>query len=121
MLTDCDMLLRYNTWTSQWRERIERQEKEHRNNDPSSTERPNSLLAIMKTDLHKAEQSPPIPRTHINPKITRVKIVNRTLLAETCDRARTIWIIGQGSETATTTMKDLGLEALNLKGTDEQE
>jgi hypothetical protein len=41
-----------------------------------------------------------------------------TLLAKTCNRARTPWIIGQGLETATIAMKNLGLETLSLKGTD---
>ena len=116
MLTDCDMLSRCNTWTSEWRT-----QQEAKKEQDESTDQPNSLLAIIRTDLGDAERPPPIPRTHVNPKVTGDKTVNMTLLAETCDRARTQWIIGQGSETATTAMENLGLEPMHLKGTDEKE
>jgi hypothetical protein len=119
MLTDCDMLSRYNTWTSEWRTRQEAQDEQTKATNPTNTEQPTSLLAIIRTDLDSAERPPPIPRTHVNPKVTGDKIVNRTLLAETCDRARTLWIIGQGAETATIAMENLGLEPLRIQSTDE--
>jgi hypothetical protein len=84
----------------------------------TNTDLPISLLAIIETDLQQATKRPSIPRTHINPK---VNVTNRTRLAETCDRARTIWIIGQGSETATLAMSNLRLTPLPLKATDKDE
>jgi hypothetical protein len=123
MLTDCDMLSRYNTWTSEWRTSQEARDKEENDTHTTNTKQANSLLAIIHTDLERATNPPRIPRTHVNPKVTGNKTVNRTALAlaETCDRARTIWIIGQGSETATTAMENLGLEPSCLKSTDETE
>jgi hypothetical protein len=82
MLTDCDMLSRHNTWTNKWRE-TEKDKSTDNNN-----EKPQSLLALTSDSLQS--ETPPVPRTHVNPKIIGPKIVNRTLLAETCDQARTL-------------------------------
>jgi hypothetical protein len=123
MLTDCDMLSRHNTWTSEWRTQQEAQEEPHeKESDPPNTKLPNYLFAIIVTDLEQAGQSPRIPRTRVNPNVTGDnKTVNRTLLTKTCDRARTLWIIGQGSETATIAMENLGLEPLRLKSTNKDD
>jgi hypothetical protein len=66
-------------------------------------------------------EPPPIPRSHINPKVTGKKTANRTLLAETCDQAWTVWILGQGAETATSAMTELGIKPITLRATDETE
>jgi hypothetical protein len=61
----------------------------------------------------------PIPRSHIKLKVIGEKMSNHTLLAKPCDQAQTIWILGQGAETATSAMTDLGLEQIILCATDE--
>ena len=83
---------------------------------------PVALLALITPDgrTDPEDALPPIPRTHVNPKIVGAKIVNRTLLASTCDRARTMWMLGTGAETVTTANTNLGLEALPIRGTDEE-
>ena len=88
----------------------------------SNSKVPIALLALIAPDgkTDPEDTLPPIPRTHVNPKIVGAKIVNRTLLASTCDRARTRWILGTGAETGTTAMTNLGLEALPIRGTDEE-
>ncbi len=118
MLTDCDMLSRYNTWTNEWRKEETTGNWIDKHQDNKAI--PATLLAMMKTD-EADNGSPPIPRTHVNPKVVGANIVNRTLLASTCDRARTLWIIGTGAETATTAMTNLGLEPLPVRSTDEEE
>jgi hypothetical protein len=154
MLTECDMLSRYNTWTCEWRKEaltrtLEEQIKVTKETDPSppnqrtlftTTEqrtgvttydvwktaheslRTRTAIKTLEGDLHEycnQAEAPPIPRSHINPKVTGTPTATRTLLAETCDKARTIWIIGQGAETATAAMTELGLEPLTLRATDE--
>jgi hypothetical protein len=169
MLTDCDMLSRYNTWCSEWRiaaeavlaqltkeEELTRaqltREDELTHTKTAPIETPRTLLnhtehqeSVTTYDKWRAKQDSlgqhpkpqtlkddlsnfcehtdpsPIPRSHINPKVTGAKTDNRTLMAETCDKARTIWIIGQGAETATAAMTELGLEPITLRATDETE
>jgi hypothetical protein len=120
MLIGCDMLSRCNAWTSEWRTQQEAQEAHELESNPPNTKLPNSLFAIIRTDLEQARRPPSTPMTHVNPKVTGNKTVNRTLLAKTCDRARTLWIIGQGSETATIIRENLGLEPLHLKSTNKK-
>jgi hypothetical protein len=63
-------------------------------------------------------EPPPIPISHINNKVTGDKTADRMLLAETCDKARTVWVIGQGAETATAAMSELRIEPIILQVTD---
>ena len=88
----------------------------------SNSKLPVALLALITPDgrTDPEDALPPIPRTHVNPKIGGAKIVNRTLLASTGDRSRTMWMLGTGAETVTTAMTNLGLEALPMRGTDEE-
>ena len=103
MLTDCDMLSRYNTWTNEWRKEEasntwkneqQRTENDHVRNgvEVSYSNLPIALLAFISSDRTKDPTATPspIPRTHVNPKIVGSNIVNRTLLASTYDRARTM-------------------------------
>lgn len=145
MLTDCDMLSRCNTWTNEWRKdeetnrkRKEQQQKEETisNKDSNTltapadisqakttvTTQPFALLALISADPGRGDKAEPlpIPRTHINPRVVRENVINRTLLARTCDRVRTLWILGTGAETATTAMTNLGLESLLVGSTDEE-
>jgi hypothetical protein len=127
MITDCDMLSHYNTWTDDWRKTAGTSKGKNQNDtkqkELTQTDRkePTSLCSLITTDLQGAQDPPPIPRTPVNPRVIRDKAINHTLLAEACDRARTAWIIGTGAEMATTAMKNLGLEALTMKSTDEDE
>jgi hypothetical protein len=75
------------------------------------------LLALISSGGTKDAEAAtsPIPRTHVSPK----NMVNRTLPASTCDRARALWILGTGAETATAAMSNLGLEPLPAPRTDE--
>jgi hypothetical protein len=102
----------------------EMKKKEHVRNgvDLSNSKLPIALLALITPDgrTDPEDALPPFPRTHVNPKIVGAKIVNRTLLASTCDRARTMWMLGTGAETVTTAKTNLGLEALPIRGTDEE-
>jgi hypothetical protein len=133
MLTDCDMLSRHNTWTNEWRKEEasnkwtneqQRTKNDHVRNggQMSNSTAPVALLALISTDGTRDPKATPspIPRTHVNPKIVGANTVNRTLLASTCDRARAMWILGNGAETATTAMTNLGLEALPIRGTNEE-
>jgi hypothetical protein len=61
----------------------------------------------------------PLPQSHSNPLVTGPRSDNRTPLAEVCDKARTLWIIGQGAETATAAMEQLGIHPLLLKASEE--
>jgi hypothetical protein len=122
------MLSRYKTWTEEWRKTAgtsKRQNKgDTKQEELTQTDKKEStsLCSLITTDLQGAQDPPPIPRTHVNPKVIRDKVINHTLLAEACDRARMAWVIGTGAEMATTSMKNLGLEApLTTKSTDEDE
>ena len=57
-------------------------EEEHARNgvDLSNSKLPVALLALIAPDgrTDPADALPPIPRTHVNPKIAGAKIVNRT-------------------------------------------
>ena len=130
MLTDCVMLSRYNTWTNEWRKEEasnkwtneqQRTKNDHVGNvvQIPHSKLPIALLVLISSDGTKDPKATPspIPRTHVNSKIDGANIVNRTLLASTCDRAPTMWILGTGAETATTAMTNLGLEVLPIRGT----
>jgi hypothetical protein len=151
MLTECDMLSRYNTWTSQWRIQQKKEEAEI-----EQTESPFVTLFTQEeintgsttydrwSDEHERqrteqgditwhryndevkrfcneEEPAPIPTSHVNPRTVGPKVAIRTPMAETCDKARTMWIIGTGAKTATTAMTELGLTPLVTRQSEEQE
>ena len=130
MFTECDMLLRYNTWISEWeKERPPSPEV----TKPTSNEiktgttlfstmnatanTPTALLATFATSLHTAPQ---IPQSHITPQIIGPDMTERTVMAEVCDSSCTLWILGQGAEKATAAMDQLGITPLVIHTTDEE-
>jgi hypothetical protein len=146
MLTECDMLSRYNTWVSKWKET----KKEPDDNADDETQNqgttlhsfptqqeeqygvtnyqrwahghkkePPSLFTDIKQFATQVSVATPLPQSHINPVITGPKSNERTPLAEACDKARTMWIIGQGAETATAAMEQLGIHPLILRTSEE--
>jgi hypothetical protein len=154
MLTECDILSRYNTWTSQWREEHEKQttEKEHpkqghntavtlftqeevetglttydrwsNKQERQRTDKGDITWHSYSAEVQRfcAEHEPaPVPTSHINPKTVGPKVATRTPMAETCNMARTMWIIGTGAETATTAMIALGLTPLVTRKSEETE
>ena len=109
--------------SSKWTNEQQRTENNHvsagvRN---SNSKLPIALLALISSDGTKDTKATPspIPRTHVNPKIVGANIVNRTLLASTCDCTRTLWILGTGAETTTTAMANRRLEPLPVPRTNE--
>ena len=133
MLTECDMLSRYNTWTSQWRKDHEKRQQEEEEQENTTTT-PIALLSVYTEQeqatgmttykqwkeeqdrttqqvertlpevIHHLTTTPPIPRTHVNPIITGPKVSKKTPMAAAYNAACTTWIIGAGAETATTAM-----------------
>lgn len=143
MLTECNMLSQYNTWTSQWR--LDKNDAD--NLTPSS---PLSLLSIYTDVEHNtritmykrwteeqerlerhtdwtlpkfAQQlstTTPIPHTHMNPQTQGPDVTNKASMAAAYDATCTTWIIGAGAKTATTAMLTLGLTPLPVHRTEEK-
>jgi hypothetical protein len=121
MLTDHDVLLRHNTWTNKWRKEEGTDKWTSKQQRKEEDTLPAALLATISRE-ETEERTPLIPRTQVNPKAVGANTVNhQTLLASTCNRACTLWIIGTGAETATTAMTNLGLEPLPVQSTDKEE
>ena len=107
MLTECDMLSRYNSWTEAWRY-----------NEPDARgpiQEPTPLTAF----IQKLEQADPIPFTNRNPKVTGPTTRRRTLLAETVDTDRTAWIVNAGMNTSGEAMEQVGITLHKIGQTDE--
>jgi hypothetical protein len=74
MLTDCDVLWRRNTWTNQWRKEEETVKRTSKQQRKEGNPLPAALLAMISAD--DAERPPPIPRTHVIPKLVGANTVN---------------------------------------------
>jgi hypothetical protein len=81
--------------------------KKHKKRAQRKATCPPILSSLSFKQIWNEPNDHPTPRTHVNPKVRGDKTLNRTLLAKTCDRARTPWITGQGSETATIARENL--------------
>jgi hypothetical protein len=90
------MLSRCNAWTNEWHKEEEINKWKNKQQRKEAGALSAALLALIAADAAE-DKPPPIPRTHVNPNRSK-----RTLLALTCERARTLWIIGRQQATRPT-------------------
>jgi hypothetical protein len=147
MLTECDMLSRYNTWTDAWRDGEEKTAEktrvslytQHETETASTTygrwcdkqnwekegKVPRSLRRSFEKDLCELSRTlgeeTPIPVSHINPKVVGTCFNNKTEMAEACNRSRALWIIDSGAQTITKAMLSLGIQPIILRESQEVE
>jgi hypothetical protein len=143
MLTECDMLSRYNTWTDEWRNKTAHTEDTaaktlfslytQDEQDTGSTtygrwcdeqkQTKGPIALDFERDLgdilHTLEEETPVPVSHLNPKVIGSCFQTKTAMAEICDKSRALWIIDSGAQTITTAMTSLGIQPLILRASDE--
>jgi hypothetical protein len=114
MLTECDLLSRYNMWTDKWR---------HAKPEPTDTETssPKTMMSRITNDVRKTQPKElhAIPMSFIQPQVIGPKGSERTALADKCDKGKTLIIIGAGGQPITEAMDQIGLTPMIIDHTDE--
>ncbi|CAJ1965610.1 unnamed protein product [Cylindrotheca closterium] len=106
MLTECDLLSRYEGILSTWR-----------NTEEAHTDNP-IIAAAWKL---REDEAPPWPRQHLLPTVKGDRITTRTELAQICDTARATWIIGRSLDTIADSFEQLGGTIMLTASTSEEE
>ena len=128
MLTECDMLSRYNTWTDNWRNPTEDGQQTNGRTLLTYQEYRNQLdkraaVDVLNTHPWNSESPRPLPFSNFNPQVTgTVADPPRSILTEICDKTRTCWIINREAETVTTAGEAIGIHLhLQYSTTEDQE
>ena len=127
MLTECDMLSRYNTWTDLWRQQEEpKQEKGIASTMLSYRDYRSKLdrkagVDSTNTTNHYREEPRPLPFSNLNPQLTgKATAPHKSMLAEICDKTRTCWIMNRELETAKAAGENVGINIQVLHSTTEK-
>jgi len=115
MMFECNLLSRYNTWTSKARE--EDSGNPQTISSLTLTEEPKTFLACLKTYLEPPQQNRTTSKAFLSIKPAWGKeeagaegTIRRTFMAEVTDRMRDIWILDAEMEMVTGAMETVGLE-----------
>jgi hypothetical protein len=127
MLTECDLISRYNTWTSAWREAdipmtaVARSEERERSTyeDWTTGEQTNTPGAEILQEMMNQEPRP-IAFSITHPQVRGPTTNNTTELAEAYNTDRTMWIINTGATTIGEAVTTLGFNPCVLRKTDKQ-
>jgi hypothetical protein len=114
MMFECNLLSRYNTWTS--KAQAEDSGNSHVNEPLTLPAEPTNFLACLTTYLKSPQKSNATPKSFLSIKPTWGKSgkqtggpIRRTFMAEVTDRMRDIWILDTEMETVTGAMETVGL------------
>jgi hypothetical protein len=115
MMFECNLLSRYNTWTS--KARAEDSGNSHANKPLTLPTEPTNFLACLTTYLESPQKSTATPKSFLSIKPAWGEPgkhsggpILRTFMAEVTDRMRDIWILDAEMETVTGAMETVGLE-----------
>jgi hypothetical protein len=148
MLTECDMLSQYNTWTEAWRNKKDDDitsktlfslytqaesdtgsttygrwcdEKNRKETEKGTGQtKPHFTRDLYELTKTLTEETP-VPVSHVSPKVIGQCFQNKTAMAEVCDRSRTIWVLDSRAQTATKAMTALGIHPTILRESKEQQ
>ena len=116
MMFECNLLSRYNTWTSKARADDNGTEVSDVENKESTTETPPLTLMTCLTHYLSPSRSNPMSRqcksirTDWATQPEKTEPIRRSYMAEITDRMRDIWILGAEMETVSEATKSAGLE-----------
>ena len=131
MLFECDLLSRYESRVSAWRARDvtgDRRRKVAREQNvckvPGSSPKQQTHNGVFTHYLDGTavqDSQVNLPRTYLSPKVIGPETGERSDLAMLCDKARVVWMLGSGLQTASLAFEELGSKALITLQTDEDE
>ena len=144
MLTECNMLSRYNTWTSKWDRKATKEEEMNQHKKISAvafqgkrptgqvrydelcewieeTEEVERPMEKLRSMIAKLNEAAPIPMTRTNIRLEGPIEGEQTEMAKEIDDRRITWIIGAGASTMEGAAERIGISMQVTKRTDEVE